>query len=80
VIHGKDGDIAKLVPITIGQDDGRVVQVIEGLQPHDEVVRNPPDSIVDGEKVRVVAPNEGGVPGAPGSEENQGNQGPEGGA
>ena len=33
VVHGSDGDVAKLVPITIGQDDGRVVQVIEGLQP-----------------------------------------------
>jgi multidrug efflux pump subunit AcrA (membrane-fusion protein) len=78
VIHGKDGDTARLVAITIGQDDGRVVQVIEGLQPNDEVVRNPPDSIVDGEKVRVVAPNNGGVPGAPPPEENQGSQGPEG--
>jgi RND family efflux transporter MFP subunit len=73
------GDKAKLLPITIGQDDGRVVQVIEGLQPDDEVVQNPPDSIVDGEKVRVVQPNTGGVPGEP-SEENQGSQRPEGGS
>ena len=79
VIHGKDGDTARLVPITIGQDDGRVVQVIEGLQPNDEVVQSPPDSIVDGERVRVVAPSNGGVPGAPRVEENQSTQGPEGG-
>jgi RND family efflux transporter MFP subunit len=72
------GDQAKLVPITIGQDDGRVVQVIEGLQPDDEVVQNPPDSIVDGEKVRVVQPNGQGVPGAP-REETPASQGPEGG-
>jgi len=79
VVRGKDGDVARLVPITIGQDDGRVVQVIEGLQPDDEVVQSPPDSIVDGEKVRVVGPNGGGAPGEH-PEENQGSQGPEGSA
>lgn len=80
VVHGKDGDVARLVPITIGQDDGRVVQVIEGLQASDEVVQNPPDSIIDGEKVRVVNPDGGGVPGSQHPEENQGSQGPEGSA
>lgn len=76
-----DGNKAKLVPITIGQDDGRVVQVVEGLQPNDLVVQNPPDSIVDGETVRVVKPNEGGVPGAHRPEEHQPTQGaPEGGS
>ncbi len=80
VVHESDGDHAKLVSITIGQDDGRVVQITEGLHADDEVVQNPPDSIVDGEKVRVVAPGNGGVPGAPPPEETQGNQGPEGGA
>jgi len=79
VVHSNDGDVAKLVPIVIGQDDGRVVQVIEGLEPDDEVVRNPPDSIVEGERVRVVSPNEGGVPGAPPQQENEGGHGPEGG-
>ncbi|HTW49123.1 MAG TPA: efflux RND transporter periplasmic adaptor subunit [Acidobacteriaceae bacterium] len=65
VVTVVNGNTAKLVPITIGQDDGRVVQVIEGLQPNDEVVQNPPDSVVDGEKVRVVEPGTSGVPGAP---------------
>jgi RND family efflux transporter MFP subunit len=46
----------KLVPITIGRDDGRTVEVVEGLQPSDLIVQNPPDSLVDGETVRVVAP------------------------
>jgi RND family efflux transporter MFP subunit len=76
VVHSDQGDVAKLVPITIGQDDGRVVQVIEGIGPNDEVVQNPPDSIVDGEKVRVVKPSNGGVPGVG----QPANQGPEGGA
>ncbi|HVT98067.1 MAG TPA: efflux RND transporter periplasmic adaptor subunit [Acidobacteriaceae bacterium] len=78
VVHGSGGDVAKLLPITIGQDDGRVVQVTEGLNANDEIVRNPPDSIIDGEKVRVVSPN--GGPGGERQEENQGNDGPEGGA
>ncbi|HTZ88723.1 MAG TPA: efflux RND transporter periplasmic adaptor subunit [Alloacidobacterium sp.] len=49
---------AKLVPISIGRDDGRVVEVTNGLQPDDEVIQNPPDSIVDGEVVRVVRPEQ----------------------
>ncbi|MBT9331721.1 efflux RND transporter periplasmic adaptor subunit [Paracidobacterium acidisoli] len=62
---------AKLVPITISQDDGRTVQVVQGLEADDRVIQNPPDSIVDGEPVRVVQPqseHEGGEgeSGAPG--------------
>jgi RND family efflux transporter MFP subunit len=80
VVTVVNGDQAKLMPITIGQDDGRVVQVIQGLTADDEIVQNPPDSIVDGEKVRVVSPNGGGVPGAPGqSESPQNSKGPDGG-
>lgn len=76
-----NGNKAKLVPITIGQDDGRVVQVVEGLQPDDLVVQNPPDSLVDGETVRVVRPDQIGVPGAAQPEEHAPAQGsPEGGS
>lgn len=72
-----NGNTAKLLPITIGQDDGRVVQVIEGLHPDDLVIQNPPDSLVDGETVRVVRPNEGGIPGVT-HEANHSEAGPEG--
>src|SRR5580698_8068294 len=54
VVDGK----AKLVPITIGRDDGRTVEVISGLQASDQVIQNPPDSIVDGEVVHVVKPDQ----------------------
>lgn len=54
VVNGK----AKLVPITIGRDDGRVVEVTQGLQPDDQVVQDPPDSIIDGEVVNVVRPQQ----------------------
>jgi RND family efflux transporter MFP subunit len=47
---------AVLVPIALGRDDGKTVEVSEGLGPTDEVIQNPPDSLVDGEAVRVVRP------------------------
>jgi len=48
------GDQARLVPITIGRDDGKTVEVVSGLQPDDLVIQNPPDSLIDGETVHVV--------------------------
>src|SRR6185437_2575113 len=60
----KDGnDVAHLVPITIGQDDGATVQVTSGLNANDRVIQDPPDSIIEGEKLYVErsnAQNEGG--------------------
>jgi RND family efflux transporter MFP subunit len=75
VVTVVNGNKAKLVAITIGQNDGRVVQVVTGLQPNDLVVQTPPDSIVDGETVRIVKPSQGGVPGAPEGESGEGNEG-----
>jgi RND family efflux transporter MFP subunit len=48
------GDKAKLVPITIGRDDGRTVEVVGGLTPSDQVIISPPDSLIDGETVRII--------------------------
>jgi len=50
------GNKVKLAPIQVGQDDGRMVEVTEGLSPGDEIIQNPPDSIVDGELVHPVRP------------------------
>ncbi len=58
------GDKAKLIPITIGRDDGRTVEIISGLNPSDQVITSPPDSLIDGETVRVVQPENTGQPGA----------------
>lgn len=49
----KDGRV-HLVPIQIGHDYGATVEVISGLQPQDQVITNPPDSIAEGEQVHVV--------------------------
>jgi RND family efflux transporter MFP subunit len=56
VIKGPNGDQAKLVRVTLGQDDGNTVQVVSGIDADSRVVVNPPDSIIDGEQVRVVQP------------------------
>ena len=52
------GDKAHLAPVTIGQDDGRTVQIITGLTKDDRVIQDPPDSLIDGEKVHVLSPQE----------------------
>lgn len=65
---------AKLIPITIGRDDGDTVEVVEGLQPDDEVIQAPPDSLIDGETVREVQPRPQGQQQKP----NNGHTAPEG--
>ena len=49
-----NGNTAKLVPVVIGQDDGAIVQILDGLKAGDQVIQDPPDSLIDGEKVTVV--------------------------
>ena len=44
-----------LQPIQIGHDYGATVEIVTGVTPQDEVVLNPPDSLVDGAEVRVEA-------------------------
>jgi RND family efflux transporter MFP subunit len=51
-----NGDTARLVRVVIGEDDGATVQIIDGLQPGDQIIQDPPDSLIDGEKVDVVQP------------------------
>jgi RND family efflux transporter MFP subunit len=51
-----NGNQAKLVPVVIGQDDGRTVQIISGLDQNSKVIQEPPDSLVDGEIVHVTTP------------------------
>lgn len=50
---------ADLVPVTIGRDDGRTVQIVSGLKAGDLVIQDPPDSLIDGEKVNPQHPDEG---------------------
>ncbi len=54
VVKGPNGDQAKLTNVTLGQDDGKTVQVITGINADSLVIQNPPDSLIDGEPVRRV--------------------------
>jgi hypothetical protein len=47
---------AELVPVKIGRDYGRSVEVISGLRPTDAVILDPADSLVSGTAVRVSKP------------------------
>ncbi|MGA2536306.1 MAG: efflux RND transporter periplasmic adaptor subunit [Terracidiphilus sp.] len=51
-----DGDKAHLVPVVIGQDDGATVEILSGLNAADKVIQDPPDSLIEGEKVFVESP------------------------
>ncbi len=43
-------------PITVATDLGSTVEVASGISPGDSVIVNPPDSLVNGEVVRVAGP------------------------
>lgn len=49
-----DGNRTKLAPVTLGRDFGNTVEVLSGLPDRARVIANPPDSLVDGEIVRIV--------------------------
>jgi len=55
VVKGSNGNIARLLPVTIGEDDGATVRIITGLSATDQVIQDPPDSLIDGELVTVVS-------------------------
>jgi hypothetical protein len=58
----KDGK-ANLVPLTLGRDFGSEVEVLTGLNGDEQLIVNPPDSIVSGQEVRLAqnAPNPNGA-------------------
>jgi RND family efflux transporter MFP subunit len=47
---------AHLAPVVIGQDDGATVQIVNGLNANDRVIQDPPDSLIEGEKVNPQTP------------------------
>lgn len=46
---------AAMLPVTLGRDFGTEVEVLSGLNGNEKVVTNPPDSLVDGQEVRVAS-------------------------
>lgn len=54
---------AELVPLTLGRDFGSEVEVLVGLKGDENLIVNPPDSIVSGQQVRLASnaePQKGG--------------------
>src|SRR5216684_1635622 len=49
----KDGNVT-LTTVTPGHDFGSQIEVVAGLKSNDQVIINPPDSIVTGQKVQIV--------------------------
>ncbi len=60
---------AHIVRITPGNDYGSAIEVLGGLSPGQKVIANPPDSLTDGEQVRVVTPQQNNA--GPGHQEGQ---------
>jgi len=52
-VVGKD-DRAQLRAVTISTDLGSTVQISSGLRPDDKVINNPPDSLAQGDLVRLA--------------------------
>ncbi len=49
----KDGKVS-IIPLIPGHDFGNDIEIVSGLQPDDQVILNPPDSLVSGEEVQIV--------------------------
>jgi hypothetical protein len=49
---------AVIKAVTLGRDYGSEVEVVTGIAGDDKVITNPPDSIVDGELLRIAAPKQ----------------------
>ena len=49
------GNKVLLLPVVIGRDFGTQIEITSGLTPDASVIDSPPDSLVDGEEVRVAA-------------------------
>jgi RND family efflux transporter MFP subunit len=48
-----------LHPINIGRDFGATLEILGGLEVSDQIIINPSDSLAEGQKVHIAAPNQG---------------------
>jgi RND family efflux transporter MFP subunit len=53
---------AHIVRVTEGRDSGSTMEILSGLAPGQSIITNPPDSLTEGELVRVVATDAGAKP------------------
>jgi len=52
----------KLKTVTVGRDFGTEIEILSGIVPTDRLVDNPPDSLEDGELVRISTPAASAAP------------------
>ena len=69
-VVGHDNTV-HLKHVDIGRDYGNEVELVSGVTKDDDVVINPPDSLSDGQQVKIAKPSQAGAI------EAQGGQGPE---
>jgi multidrug efflux pump subunit AcrA (membrane-fusion protein) len=50
------GGKVEMHTIRLGRDFGQTVEVVDGINPGDHVIVNPPDSLASGMTVRVAEP------------------------
>jgi RND family efflux transporter MFP subunit len=53
VVVAKNDNTAELVPVTLGRDFGDFAEITTGLTGQERIISNPPDSIIDGERLNV---------------------------
>ncbi len=52
-VYRDDGSVA-LREVTLGTDNGKEVEILSGIAAGDQVITNPPDALLDGDRVRVA--------------------------
>ncbi len=53
---------AHMIRVTPGRDYGSDIEILSGLKPGQKIIANPPDSLTDGEAVRVVGNGDKSAP------------------
>jgi RND family efflux transporter MFP subunit len=53
VAVAKGDDTAELQPVTLGRDFGDFAEITTGLTGQERIISNPPDSIIDGERLHI---------------------------
>jgi len=54
------GGHAHLLRVQIGQDQGSTVEIVSGLAPGVKIIDSPPDSLAEGDSVRVATGKDAG--------------------
>jgi RND family efflux transporter MFP subunit len=53
VAVAKSDNTAELLPVTLGRDFGDFAEITTGLTGQEQIISNPPDSIIDGERLNI---------------------------